>query len=138
MKQFVMARQKHRYDMTSPSDRSRPGSSNIPQQRRWPENVCRVTLLRDDDQALLIVGGEIDIHTVQTLRDALRQATLLRGRILVDLDNVTFIGAAGFDALAATNRVCQSAAGRLQVVTTNRFTLRFLSLVELKHLAAEA
>jgi anti-anti-sigma factor len=124
--------------MTSPSDPSRPDSAKIPQQRRWPENVCRVTLLRDDDQALLIVGGEIDIHTVQTLRDALREATILRVRVLVDLDNVTFIGAAGFDALVAANRVCQSAGGRLQVVTTNRFTLRLLSLAELSHLAAGA
>ena len=124
--------------MTSLSNPARPDSSAIPPQRGWPEGGCRVTLLQDDDQASLIVGGEIDIHTVQTLRDALREATILCVRVLVDLNSVTFIGAAGLGALVGADQACRLAGGRVQVRTTNPFTLRLLTLTGLRHLTTPA
>ena len=124
--------------MTSRPDQARSISSAIPQQRGKPEDACRVTLLFSDRQALLVVSGDIDLDTVQTLRDALRSATMSSVHVLVDLDNVTFIGASGLDALVAANRGCQSGGCRLQVVTTNPFTLKLLALTGLTHLTLPA
>jgi anti-anti-sigma factor len=113
--------------MTSPA---------IPQQR--PENSCRVTLLRSDHESLLIVSGEIDIETVPTLRHALREATMRSVHVHVDLDNVTFIGAAGLNALLVANRGCQSAGCRLQVHTTDEFVHKLLALTGLRFLTLSA
>ena len=120
--------------MASPSDQFRPESSLVPHQPGHPEDGCRVSFLLSDHQALLVVGGEIDVHTVQPLREALHEATALCAHVLVDLDNVTFIGATGLDALAVANASCQSSGCRLRVVTTNPFSLRLLSLTGLRHL----
>jgi anti-anti-sigma factor len=127
-----------RCDMTSPPNPGIPDSSRIPQQRGKPEDGCRVTLLYSDSQALLVVSGDIDLDTVQTLRDALCMATSECSHVLVDLDNVTFIGAAGLDALVAAKRACQPTRCRLQVVTTNPFTLKLLTLTGLRHLTPSA
>jgi anti-anti-sigma factor len=87
---------------------------------------------------LLIVGGEIDVHTVRTLRVALREATILCVRVVVDLDSVTFIGAAGLSALVAADQACRLAGGRVRVCTTNQFTRRLLTLTGLSHLTLSA
>ena len=120
--------------MASPFDQSRPDLSIFPRHHGLPEDECRVTVLRSDQQVLLIVGGEIDLHTVQPLLDGLNEATTLASHVLVDLDNVTFIGAVGIDALAAASARCHSSGCRLRVVTTNPFPLRLLSLTGLRHL----
>jgi anti-anti-sigma factor len=119
-------------------NRARPLTSSIPLQRGTPENGCRVTLLQSDEQAFLIVSGDIDLDTVETLSRALRSATMACVHVLVDLDNVTFIGASGLDALVVANRGCQSTGCRLQVVTTNPFTLKLLALTGLGHLTLPA
>lgn len=124
--------------MTSPSNPDLPDSARIPQQRGKPEDGCRVSLLYSDSHALLVVSGDIDLETVRTLRDALRMATSACSHVLVDLDNVTFIGAAGLDALVAANRACQPRRCRLKVVTTNPFTLKLLTLTGLRHLTPSA
>ena len=97
-----------------------------------------VSLICADRQALLIVGGEIDLHTVQTLREGLREATTLCFQVLVDLDNVTFIGAAGLNALVAADNRGKSAESRLQVLTTNPFTLKMMTVTGLRHLVLSA
>jgi anti-anti-sigma factor len=124
--------------MASPFDPSRQEFSFFPEQPARPEDGCRVTSLVSDHQALIIVGGEIDLHTVQRLRDALHEATAVCAHVLVDLDNVTFIGAAGLDALVGANAGCQSSGCRLRVVTTNPFSLRLMSLTGLGHLTMSA
>ena len=124
--------------MASRFDPHQPGSSPVPQQRGVPESGCRVTLVHSDEQGFLIVSGEIDIQTVETLRDALSEATSLCAHVLVNLDNVTFIGAAGLGALVGADQASRLAGGRVQVRTTNPFTLRLLTLTGLRHLTLSA
>jgi anti-anti-sigma factor len=100
--------------------------------------LCQVSLLHGDQQALLIVSGEIDLDTVQTLRDALHLASLASASVLVDLDNVTYIGAAGLDALVAADHERRSAGCRLQVHTTNSFILKLLTVTGLGHFTPPA
>jgi anti-sigma B factor antagonist len=124
-----------RCDVTSRSDPSRPDPSPTDQPASRLEGLCHVTLLRCNGQALLVVGGEIDLGTVQTLRNALREATAQSRLVVVELSNVSFIGAAGLDALVGAHQTCQLAGGRLRVRTTNRFISRLLSVAGLTHLA---
>jgi anti-anti-sigma factor len=121
--------------MASPFNPSRPDSSTDQHASRL-EGACRLTLLRCNGESLLIVGGEIDLATVQTLQDALREATALSRLVVVELSNVTFMAAAGLDALVAAHQACQQAGGRVRVHTTNRLTLRLLTVAGLRHLAA--
>ena len=97
-----------------------------------------MTLLHCNGHTLLIVGGEIDLDTVHTLRAAIREATTQSRLVIVELSNVTFIGAAGLGALVGAHQTCRRVGIRMRLRTTNRQQLRLLSIAGLTHLAAGA
>jgi anti-anti-sigma factor len=70
------------------------------------------------------VTGDIDVVTVELLRDSLDRATADRpARLEVDLSGVTFLGGAGIGALAAARK----AVGHLVLVGANDQVRRILT-----------
>ncbi|MFG2006948.1 STAS domain-containing protein [Spirillospora sp. NPDC048911] len=70
----------------------------------------RVTVVREDGElAVVAVSGEIDLHTADTLRTALRELDAAgRHRLVVDFSEVTFCDATGLGALVvAHNRAAE-------------------------------
>ena len=104
-----------------------------------PPVDCLVQLSRIAEQATLEVSGEIDIHTVDALVDALA-ATSGNGieRLVVDLDGVAFIGASGLNALVAAHLAHRDAGKELRIRTTVPTTLRLFSLTGLDDLMVPA
>jgi anti-anti-sigma factor len=100
---------------------------------------CLVQLSHLAEQATLEVSGEIDIHTVDALVDALA-ATTGNGieRLVVDLDGVAFIGASGLNALVAAHAAHRDAGKEMRIRTTVPSTLRLISLTGLDELMAPA
>jgi anti-anti-sigma factor len=70
------------------------------------------------------VAGDIDVVSVEILRDSLERAAAERpARLEVDLSGVTFLGGAGIGALAAARR----AVGDLVVIGANDQVRRILT-----------
>ena len=69
-----------------------------------------IRVRRDPAYVLVTVAGEIDIATVPALHERLTLLAATGRAVVVDLDQVTFIDAAGLGALAGAAR--QAAAAR--------------------------
>ena len=54
------------------------------------------------DHAIAAVAGEIDIFTAARLREHLSELAASSHRMVIDLDQVTFIDSAGLSALVGT------------------------------------
>ena len=59
-------------------------------------------LTKESGHVLVTVAGEVDIATVPQLRERLAAPTASGRPLIVDLDPVTFIDAAGLGVLAGT------------------------------------
>jgi anti-sigma B factor antagonist len=66
--------------------------------------------------AIITVTGEVDIATVAGLRDRLFTLADTSGSVIVDLDQVSFIGAAGLGALVGAAPRADVHGASLQVV----------------------
>jgi anti-anti-sigma factor len=71
------------------------------------------------DQVVVRVVGEVDTFTAPLLDGCLRSQTRRRGvhEVVVDLREVTFLGAAGITVLARAQRRCRMRGARLVVHT---------------------
>jgi anti-anti-sigma factor len=97
--------------MAMPTDQSHqsPGSEGP-----GPAAGLDTSIRREGEQAVLAVGGEVDIATADSFRQALLDAQRSR-RVVVDLSGVTFMDSAGVNALVgAYHRV--SAGDELRLV----------------------
>jgi anti-sigma B factor antagonist len=78
------------------SSNIRPGAFPI----SWTSRVLR------PDVHLLAVFGELDMHTTPSLLEALARPEVVgTGNLVIDLSGVTFLGAAGINALLAAARL---------------------------------
>jgi anti-sigma B factor antagonist len=84
------------------------------------------------------VVGEVDAFTAPLLEACLSSRSARRGltELVVDLERVTFLGAAGISTLAQAHRRCRMRAARLVVRGSNRRVLRSLQLSGLSELVA--
>lgn len=84
------------------------------------------------------LSGEIDLATAPVLRDVLIQATSLAVTgVIVDLDGVTFVDAAGLGVLVGADKRAGHLPGGLRLVAVSARVRRLLALLGLdRHLAA--
>jgi anti-anti-sigma factor len=84
---------------------------------------------------VLKVHGEIDIHTVAPLRQAVGALDgASHGRVVVDFEEVGFFGATGLNTLVAAHARCRAAGGRLEVRTSQSRARRLFRLTGLGYL----
>ena len=85
---------------------------------------------------LLVVSGEVDLHTAPALRAALDQAVVDAGRgpgaVVVDLSGVGFIDSTGLGELVAAHKALAAAGGRLSLVVDHERVRRLLRITGLE------
>jgi anti-sigma B factor antagonist len=86
---------------------------------------------RGPGYVLVTVAGEIDIATVSLLRERLSVLAVGGGQVVVDLDQVSFIDAAGLGGLVGAARQAATHGGRLNVVCDRRRTRQLFELTGL-------
>jgi anti-sigma B factor antagonist len=96
----------------------------------------RVSVSRfGDDSFVVAAGGELDLHTVEPLREKLADVLEQGGRnVLVDLAGVTFIDSTTLGVLVNTARALRSSRGRLVIVADDSHVTRAIELSGLEHL----
>ena len=90
-----------------------------------------IRVRRDPAYVLVTVAGEIDIATVPALHERLRLLAAPGRAVVVDLDQVTFIDAAGLGALAGAARQAAAHQASLSVVCAGRQTRRLFGMTGL-------
>lgn len=106
------------------------------------EEILTIRVRCRPGYVLVAAAGEIDIGTVPRLRGVLRAVTAGGRRVIVDLDQVSFIDATGLGTLAGAAGRAASAGGSLHVTAATPHIRRLLAITGLdRHLlitAAEA
>lgn len=99
-----------------------------------PEAVCFIPVIRvryEPEYVLITLAGEVDFAAVASLRERLF-ALAARGRPMVaDLDQVSFIDAAGLGVLAGAARRAARHGASLHVVCARRQTRRLFRMTKL-------
>ena len=75
------------------------------------------TRTQDDGSTLVALAGELDLHRVPELADALQAAA---GRVVIDLQEVTFLDSATLVLLVQEHRRLQAAGRELTVLVGER------------------
>jgi anti-sigma B factor antagonist len=89
--------------------------------------------VRPGDQPVVAVGGEIDRHSGAELRDELLRVLHRHGpRLILDLQDVTFMDSAGIEVLLATRRRAQLEGGWVRVARASPCVGRMLTLASLQ------
>jgi anti-sigma B factor antagonist len=97
---------------------------------------------RTGAQTTVHVTGEIDLHTASALETALERARLDvlapfgHPDLLVDLREVSFLGAAGLRVLAVVHLRCVADGTSMRVLGSQRAVLRPMELTGLQQLVA--
>ncbi|GGL30263.1 STAS domain-containing protein [Planomonospora parontospora] len=108
--------------MTSP-----PGSGHRPN--------LTVSLVRRDRTAVVHLGGELDLHTVPVLRDALESGAVwgppATRAVILDLGGITFCDSSGLGELIAVMKHGQAAGIRLLLSTVPAVMARLLAITGL-------
>ncbi len=85
-----------------------------------------------EKQALIEVGGEVDMVTSPQLRSSvLDQFAAGTELVVLDLDEVTFLGTSGLAVLIEVREAAHSAGRELRIVCTARRVLRPLTIAGL-------
>lgn len=83
----------------------------------------------DPDQAVVVVAGDVDMHTEGLLRDELAPLSEPSGRRLVlDLSGVEFMASAGVAVLLEVSAQLDEAGGSLTLACVHPMVARVLSL----------
>ncbi|MGL4176919.1 MAG: STAS domain-containing protein [Dermatophilaceae bacterium] len=87
---------------------------------------------RDDDVSVVVVGGEVDVYTAAQLRAAL-DAEVDAGhvRLVVDLEDVTFIDSTGLGVLVGRLKLVRNQSGWLRIVCSTDRILRVFRITGL-------
>jgi anti-anti-sigma factor len=95
-----------------------------------------VRITRPDEDTLVVTpAGEADFHTVPNLWQVLIEATTVgRPRVIVDLDQLTFMDASALGVLVDARLRFAEAGGTLLVRCSSRLGTRLLTLVGLESL----
>ena len=94
------------------------------------DQALTIRVRREPGYVIVTVAGEIDFGTVSRLQARLL-ALAAGGPLVVDLDQVSFIDAAGLGALAGVARRAAVHGTSLQVVCARRQTRRLFGITEL-------
>lgn len=99
----------------------------------WPamDQALTIRVRREPGYVIVTVAGEIDFGTVSRLQARLLALVGAGGPLVVDLDQVSFIDAAGLGALAGVARRAAVHGTSLQVVCARRQTRRLFGITEL-------
>ena len=111
-------------------------SFDHPKDRDIGSGALTVTVLRPDEDTLVVTpAGEADFHTVPNLWQVLIEATSVgRPRVVVDLDQLTFMDASALGVLVDARLRFAEAGGTLLVRCSSRLGTRLLTLVGLESL----
>ncbi|KAB2341107.1 STAS domain-containing protein [Actinomadura rudentiformis] len=98
----------------------------------------RVTVVQaNDDLAVLAVSGEIDLHTADTLRTALRELdTAGHHQLVVDFSGVSFCDATGLGALVSAHNRAGEHGGALRLAGVRPAQRRLLQISGLHRVLA--
>ena len=94
----------------------------------------RTSRLGDDDTFVIAVDGELDMYTVEPLRE--RLADVLEGgarRVFLDLMGVTFIDSVTLAMLIDCAKALRASGGRLVLVAEDPRVTRTLEITGLDH-----
>src|ERR1700689_2009115 len=87
------------------------------------------------DRIVVCLRGEHDIATVDALADAMGRAIAVDGAdVVIDLGEVTFIGAAPMRVIRRTDEVLRAALRSLTLRSPPAFAWRMLEFSDLAHL----
>lgn len=119
--------------MLSQSSLDHPSDKNV------GSGALTVTVLRPDEDTLVVTpAGEADFHTVPHLWQVLIEATSVgRPRVVVDLDQLTFMDASALGVLVDARLRFAEASGTLLVRCSSRLGTRLLTLVGLESLLSD-
>lgn len=85
-----------------------------------------------DKELLISVSGELDLHSVRSLQDALDEAQKESGvRVIVDLGDVVLVDSIALGALARASRRLREGGGALGVVASNAEVVRAFEITSL-------
>ena len=96
------------------------------------EEMVRVDLSQVNGSAFLTVAGEIDAHSVHTLRDVLEKVDVDK-RVVIDMADVSFMDSSGLHALVAHAVRIEGGEGSLRIVNPSGMVLRLVELSGLGH-----
>jgi anti-sigma B factor antagonist len=100
----------------------------------WPETSClgpAMLVRHEPGYVLVTVTGEIDYASVAELRERLFALADAGGHLVVDLNRVRFIDAAGLGALAGAARRATARGASLRVVCTRPHIRRLFRITGL-------
>jgi anti-sigma B factor antagonist len=86
----------------------------------------------DCETIILTLRGDLDLHSAEELRNALRR--LIDGpvsRVVIDLGAVAFCDSVGLSAFVDGHRRCKAAGGYLRLAAASPFLQRILAVVGL-------
>jgi anti-anti-sigma factor len=95
------------------------------------EEALIIRVRHQPGHVLVTVAGEIDIATASQLRDRLAVLAASGRRLVVDLAQVSFLGAAGLDVLAAAARQAREFGGDLGVASPRPLVRRLFAITGL-------
>lgn len=102
------------------------------------EEILTLQVRRRPGSVLVAAAGEVDISTVPRLRAVLDSAAAEGLRVIIDLEEVTFIDASGLGALAGAAGRAVAAGGTLHVAAVSSRVRRLLKVTGLdRHLLTE-
>lgn len=96
------------------------------------EEILTLHVRRRPGSVLVAAAGEIDISTVPRLRAVLDSAAAEGLRVIVDLEEITFIDASGLGALACAAGRAAAAGGSLHVTAVPSRVRRLLAITGLE------
>ena len=95
------------------------------------DDVLTVLVRHEPDYVLVTVAGEVDFASAAGLRERLFTLASVGRPLVVDLDRVSFIDAAGLGALAGAARHATAHGSSLRVVCGRRRVRRLFGLTRL-------
>jgi anti-sigma B factor antagonist len=91
-----------------------------------------VTTSRQDDVSVVTVAGEVDVYTAAQLRAVLdEEIGAGNSRLVVDLDEVSFLDSTGLGVLVGRLKLVRNHSGWLCIVCTNDRILRVFRITGL-------
>lgn len=111
-------------------------ADNVRRLREGPKGDAPVRVVAREigEDTTVEVAGEIDMATAPRLREVLALAYRPRGRVFIDLSEVTFMDCAGFAPIAEMRERLGEHHGNLVIRSPSRRARRLLDLLELSHL----
>jgi anti-sigma B factor antagonist len=93
------------------------------------QQKVEIEIVKKDDYCVLIPGGDLDVYTVGSLRDAIGQMIEEQTtRVVVDLDGVPFMDSSGLGALMGGVRRLREAGGDLAIACTREQHLKLFAI----------